>query len=306
MRWVTSLCVLGVASSLVTTACATVGGAIEVGGRARTYRLHLPANAPRGPVPLVIALHGGFGNGKQMEKSVGFDAVADREGFAVVYPDGLNHHWNDGRTASGAEDVDDVAFMRALIDELVAKHGIDGKRVFATGVSNGGSMSYRLACELSDRIVAIAPVIGALSVGEAAACHPTRPISVLAIASVNDPLVPYNGGEIDGASGRPTRGAMIGAIASATQLATAAGCTGAPTTTAEPDRDPNDGTTVERRDYSGCPAGIAVTLVSITGSGHTWPGSHGRELRITGKTSQEFSATERIWQFFAAHGGTAR
>ncbi len=279
--------------------------ALDVHGQARAYRLHLPANRKPGSMPLVIVLHGGGrGNTDKME-SLGFDDLADRDGFAVAYPEGINHHWNDSRVGNDAADVDDVGFMRALIDELVATEKIDGKRVFVTGASNGGIMAYRLGCELADRIVAIAPVIAGIPGPIAATCHPARPISVLAINGIDDPLVPYTGGSIR-ILGSRSRGEVIGAVASTEQFARSAGCTGAPTIAAEPDRAPDDGTTVERRDYTGCPPGISITLVSIAGGGHTWPGGRYNAPRFVGRISQEFSATERICRFFVDHGDPGR
>ncbi|HEY3804019.1 MAG TPA: PHB depolymerase family esterase [Kofleriaceae bacterium] len=273
---------------------------LDVGGTHRTYALHVPANA-HDRMPLVIVLHGGFGNGRQSERKDGFDAVADREGFAVAYPDGLERHWNDGRIDNGATAVDDVAFVRTLIDELVAHDKIDPARVFVTGMSNGGMMTYRLGCELADKIAAIAPVSGPLAASLATTCRPARPLPVLAMHGTDDPIVPYGGGEIR-LRNLNARGEVMSAEAAAELFARADGCTGAPARTREPDRDPSDGTSVDRIAYT-CPAGIRVELLAIAGGGHTWPGSTQPTrlgARLVGATSRELSATERIWQFFAA------
>jgi polyhydroxybutyrate depolymerase len=267
----------------------------------RHYELHLPSHRPPGRYPLVLALHGGFGNGAVLERAIGLDAIADREGFAVVYPDGLNRHWNDGRgSASGATDVDDVAYLRSLVDELTAAYPIDVDRVYATGMSNGGIMSYRLGCELADKLAAIAIVSGEISATVAASCHPARAISVLAINGTADPFVPWDGGQVGGRG--MGRGEVIGARRSIAMFGAAAHCNPEPTTTAEPDRDPDDGTTVQDIVFRDCAPGAAIELLEIDGGGHSWPGgvkNLGR--RLGGVTSRELSASQRIWQFFAEH-----
>jgi len=171
-------------------------------------------------------------------------------------------------------------------------------------MSNGGIMTYRLGCELADRIVAIAPVSGNVPAPIGATCHPSRPLSLLAINGTDDPLVPYAGGTVGFV--RKSRGDVLGAAASTQLFARAAGCMGEPTQTQEPDRDADDGTTVSHYDYPGCPAGITIELVAIAGGGHSWPGPNMKARKLTGRVSREFSATERIWRFFADHGGVTR
>ena len=279
-------------------ACGASGQTLEVGGRTRSYLLHVPPHVT-GRVPLVIALHGGGGTAEGQQKLSQLDPIADREGFIVVYPESVTRNWNDGRHGNGArEDVDDVAFVRALIDTLVASYPIDPARVFATGISNGGIMSYRLACELSDKIAAIAPIVGAVSAELAPRCHPARTVSILAMNGTADPVVPWQGGEVHVLR---DRGAVLGAEASVALFAGVAHC-GAPLTTWEPDRDLDDGTRVQHVVYTGCDH-VDVELLNIDGAGHTWPG--GKQylpVALIGRTSREFSASERLWRFFAEHG----
>src|SRR5882672_10047955 len=146
-----------------------VTGMIQVGSRDRTYRVHLPHHSKH--LPLVIALHGGSWQGAKMEVVSELDVTANRHDFIVVYPDSIggdkpvDHRWADGRgtTKADVDGVDDVAFVSALIDQLSAEYSIDLSRVYATGISNGGFMSHKLACELSDRIAAIAPVAATIA-----------------------------------------------------------------------------------------------------------------------------------------------
>ncbi len=267
-----------------------VGSPGTTGIAGRHYELFVPSDTPN--LPLVIALHGGRGNAKQMEKFIRLDEVAAREGFVVVYPDGIGHQWNDGRQQISTGQ-DDVAFISALIDEMIAKHHVDPHRVYVTGISNGGMMSYRLACDLPDRIVAIAPVVG--NVPSAVPCKPAHPISVLAINGTADPLVPYNGGQV-----AKTRGAVLAARDSVAIFAAADGC-GAASSTDEPDTDPDDGSRTTRTQFA-CPGKRAVELLTLTGAGHTWPGrAQYLPKFVIGPVSRDFDATERIWEFFVDH-----
>lgn len=286
--------------SVVLVACGATGQTLQVGGHARSFLLHVSTTAASGKYPLVIALHGGGGTAAYMAKQSRFAELADREGFAVVFPESFNGYWNDGRVGSGAEmDIDDVGYLRALIDHLVATYPIDQDRVFATGMSNGGIMSYRLACELSDKIAAIAPVAGGMNAALAPRCHPARPISLLAINGTADPFVPWQGGQVHVFR---DHGAVLGASDSAALVAGANRCTAVPTTRWEPDRDPNDGTRVQAVDYAECAEHAAVELLNINGGGHTWPGGQPYlPVALVGRLSHEFGASERIWRFFTEH-----
>src|ERR1043165_7405809 len=174
------------------TALAPGNHRITLGERA--YIVHVPPGAGARPMSLVINLHGGGGNAGNEAGYSGMDRVADREHFVVVYPDGTGRLkrmlvWNAG-TCCGNSTADDVGFIRAVVDNVAKRMPIDRRRVFATGMSNGAMMSYRLAAEASDLVAAIAPVAGAMSVER---FHPAKPVSILHIHSVDDPRALYNG-----------------------------------------------------------------------------------------------------------------
>lgn len=280
-------------------------GVLVHGGLRRSYIVHVGISCDRKvPAPLVIVLHGGGGNGEGMVKLTNFNAVADREGFIVVYPDGIDRHWNDGRGVewyrAHTQDVDDVGFISALIDELSRKLTVDVRKVYATGISNGGMMSYRLGCELSDRIAAIAAVTASLAVNKVKEWSPSRPIPVLIIAGTADPLVPWEGGDIR--FGGRTYGTVVSVPDTVRFWVEKNGCAARPVVRRLPDSDPTDGTTVRREAYSGCRDGAEVVLYAVEGGGHTWPGGlQYLPERIIGKTSREFNASEVIWQFFKMH-----
>jgi polyhydroxybutyrate depolymerase len=177
-------------------------GSIIFDGLERTYRIHIPSLYDKDkPMPLVIVLHGSEGSAKSMENLSGFNTLSDKEGFIVVYPNAIEKHWNDGldmpQYRSNRENIDDVGFISILIDYLIKELNIDKKRIYVTGMSNGAIMSHRLACEVSERIAAIAPVVGAMPEKVVSHCSPSRPISVLIINSVDDPIVSWEGIELE-------------------------------------------------------------------------------------------------------------
>lgn len=274
------------------------------GGLERTYVLHLPrARDPKKPAPLVLALHGGSGTGEGFPRLThhGFDDLADRDGWIVVYPDGVGKSWNDGRRVEKIEasrkNIDDVAFIAALIDELASKHDVDTKRVYATGISNGGFMSQRLARDLSSRIAAIAPVAASLHIDDDVATVPSRAVSVLAINGTKDPLVPFEGGSVHFL--RQQRGRCRSTRETIDWWVKTDGCAGEPDVT---EKDGGDGMRVRREIHSGGRDGSEVILYEIQGGGHTWPGGvqYAPEF-LVGKTCREVDANRVIWDFFARH-----
>ena len=167
---------------------------ITVNGVRRTYVLHVP-DGITGRVPLILSFHGHGGDGAQQARLTGFDALSDRYGFIIAYPDGIDRAWNDGRPVN-AKGPDDLAFAGALVDDLEHRYSIDPARVYATGFSNGAVFSNYLACNQANRFAAIAPVSGPMPVVDAPNCHPQRAVSFLEISGTADPIVPFDGGQI--------------------------------------------------------------------------------------------------------------
>lgn len=292
------------AATLLFLSCAAANAGavdrrIDVHGQARSYTLYVPAGASASqPAPLVIALHGGLGQGRSMAKLSGFSALADHEGFLVAYPDGLRRHWRDGRTMPQGmvDDADDVAFIAALIDDAAKLHPVDPKRVFATGMSNGAIFSHYLALKLADRIAAIAPVAGGIATGPAADFHPSAPVSVLMINGRDDPLVPYAGGAV-----AKTHGSIVSTEKALTLWLAADGLRGDPQTRSVAARGAA-GCAEQWRTWSGGTNGSAVTVIALAGGGHTWPGgSPYAPKAIVGATCPDLDATRAIWEFFRQH-----
>jgi polyhydroxybutyrate depolymerase len=258
-------------------------------------------------MPLVFLLHGGGGTGEGMGELTmgGFNRLADRESFIVVYPNGIEKHWNDGRGLQAyrahRENIDDVGFISALIEHLIRTLNVDPNRIYAVGISNGGQFSQRLACELSDRIAAIGVVAIQLPEHLPSSCAPKRPVSVLMMPGTEDPLVPWEGGEIGFRRGRKF-GKVLSVPESMRFWAKQNQCPESPLITHESDRDPKDGTRVRREAYVPCGEGAEVVLYAIEGGGHTWPGGDQYlPAGIIGRTSRDIDANEVIWDFFKRH-----
>jgi polyhydroxybutyrate depolymerase len=252
--------------------------------------------------PLLLALHGGGGTHRGMIRLTKsrFNELADHDGFFVVYPQGIDKAWNDGRGDPVSEAhrrrIDDVGFFRALIEYLVSKHPIDSNRVFVTGISNGGLMSFRLACSLPDKIRAIAPVTASIPSAILPLCRSESTVSLALFNGTDDPLVPYYGGQIT--VFRKQRGEVISTDETIRIWLARNGCAPEPRVTTLPDLT-KDGTRVTKTEYSKCVAGSKVVLYRIAGGGHTWPG--GRRylpVRLIGRTSRDINACDEIWSFF--------
>jgi polyhydroxybutyrate depolymerase len=286
-------------------------GSIIYGGLKRTWLIHIPQSyVITIPSPLLIVLHGGGGTGRNMVKLTrgGFNKISDNKGFIVVYPDGIDKHWEDGRTGDETgykvhkKNVDDVGFISAMIDHLIKKMNLDAKRVYVTGMSNGAIMSYCLGCRLSYKIAAIAPVAGNIPLNLVASCKPSGPVSVLALNSVNDPLVPFTGGDITGPFGIKKLGKVISARESVKFWVINNKCSESPVITCGADKDPSDGTRVRIESYQYGVNQTEVILYIIEGGGHTWPGGYQYLGKgIIGRTSRDIDANEVIWDFFEKH-----
>lgn len=274
--------------------------ALTVAGRNRSFLVHVPpeVSASR-PMPVVLVLHGAGTNARMTVAFTGLNAKADASGFAAVYPNGtgvgdLLLTWNAGGLPESwtTGKPDDVAFIRALLDELPRLLPVDPRRVFATGLSNGGMMCYRLAAELSDRIAAIAPVAGTMTVPDP---HPTRPVSVLHFHGTEDRLVPFGG-----SASRGLRGIRLASVDDSIQAwRRINGCPDLPVVSEEPDRAA-DGTRVRRKTYSPGKDGTEVVLIEIEGGGHTWPGQK-PPVGFLGRSTLDVSANDLLWEFFCKH-----
>ena len=271
-------------------------GTLESGGRTRTYFVHTPPGFQGDEkLPLVMVLHGGGGNADNAEKMSAMSDKADAANFLVVYPDGTGgvgdhfHTWNSGNCCAYAEknNVDDVAFLRDLIDKMEYDYAADPKRIYVTGMSNGGMMAYRMGCEAADKIAAIAPVAGSMNLD----CKPAQPISVIAFHGTADENVNYEGGMGAKQVGGPREDKPV-----ATTIAFWVKYDGCPATPQKSEKG-----NLRTDLYAGCKDATAVELNSISGQGHAWPGSPHAFRMVADKPDPNVPATDMMWTFFVNH-----
>ena len=275
-------------SSVGIFAQTTTTGNFMHDGELRTYRLYIPASYDgTQPMPLVFNLHGYGSNNIEQENYGDFRPIADTANFIIVHPQGLpdligTNHWNTFGTSS----VDDVSFLSQLIDTIYANYNIDGNRIYSTGMSNGGFMSYKLACLLSGRIAAVASVTGSITPTEFADCITNHPMPVMQIHGTEDPTVPYAGS----AFFMPVEDVVD-------HFVNFNDCNPVPITTPVADIDATDGCTATHYVYTDGLLGSTVEFFKIEGGKHTWPGS----AFETGVTNQDFNASVEIWRFFSQY-----
>lgn len=266
---------------------------VTSGGEERFVVVHLPPGYdPSAPAPLVLAYSFEGGTPGAMNQGTGLNAAADAAGMVMAYPVGVEASFDAGKCCGKAweEHVDDVAFTRDVLTKLGDTLCIDRTRVYATGMSVGAMMAYRLGCEMADRFAAIAPVAGAVHMDEA--CTPARPIPVLAIHGTADQTVPYEGGQ--GVPPLPITGDLMFASveASLAPFLAASDCGDTTEQTYQ-----NGDATCDA--WSACATSAPIERCTIDGGGHTWPS--GSIPAIFGATSKDLDASQRIMEFFSAH-----
>ena len=280
-------------------------------GRTRSYLLYIPDGLSSGPYPLVLAFHGGGGQGKDQMRDSQMDVTADADGFLVAYPDGIGGTWNAGTCCGIATTlhIDDVGFVSQLIDQLVADNGVDPARVYSTGLSNGAILSHRLACELTDKIAAIAPVSGGLNVGgDFESCNPSHPVPILEFHGTSDDNYPYLGGFGVDAADNIYKYPIPSSVDPSTindWLAMDG---------IDPARSKivyQNG--IETCELYGPPLGVTVTLCTAQppvklktgqvvwdGAGHAWPGGVWSPSANADVPTQDINASDKIWKFFSS------
>lgn len=295
-------------------------------GLERVFWYYVPEHLPGGEVPLVIVLHGGGGDcrgvtGSTLAKSPPsvWMEVADREGFVVAYPQGAHSasilggwHWNDCRgDVPDDATADDVMYISDLIDWMSSEYSIDPRRVYATGISNGGMMSLRLAVELSDRIAAVGAV--AASMAAMPDCgEPVGPVAILLMNGTEDELVPYDGGPV--LSRRNPRGTVVSTDSTVAFWGDFLQTDPEPAVRELEDLDAEDNSTVTEISWTGGREGTEVVLFRIDGGGHTEPSISQQRAslyeNLVGMQNHDIEAAEVIWDFFSRHemsgGGSAR
>ncbi len=267
---------ISVALLVTTAACSAASSAPRstTNSPQRTFVTHLPNNRPpTQPVPLVLVFHGYGGQGKDLAKSSGLNQIADRENFIVVYPDGLNKRWSVGGT-------EDVAFTNSLIQQFQQRYKIDSRRIYATGISNGGFLVQRLACESSNQITAFASVVATLPHGLQSQCRSNRPVSMLMINGTDDRKVPWKGGSL-------AYGQILSVPSSIDFWRQRSQCPSSAKV-----RSLNSRVQIDQ--YTNCKNDSEIELVTLKGAGHVYP-------RGGGGVNSLIDASSEIWKFFDRH-----
>jgi polyhydroxybutyrate depolymerase len=272
------------------------------GGQSRNYLVHTPPGwQPGTPGPVVVALHGMLQSEEGMNSYLGLNQVADREGFAVIYPHGLGNAWKDGRAPQlrmtfWSPPSDDVEFLSKLVTSLSEKRFADPSRVYLMGISNGGYMVYRMACERPELFAAFATLSATVPSTYLNSCKPPRPVPVLMINGTADMIVPFYG------NGLPGSMSLLPVAQTAKLFAKINGC-GKPAEAPVPGRGSFGGTSVTLIYWTECRDQSAVVLFRVNGGGHQSPSiGAGREtpvgLQMLGLRNHDIDAAEEVWAFF--------
>jgi polyhydroxybutyrate depolymerase len=279
---------------------------LEIDGLARDFMFYIPENI-KPDAALIFVLHGSGSKGEHMRigTSYGYETLADREGFIVAYPTGFDNHWNDCRGsanyAANTENIDDPAFFRAMIDYLAENYTISRQRVYATGLSNGGHMAYRLAFEIPDEFAAVAPMAANIPVEESFDCQRSnQPVSVAIFNGTEDPVNPFNGGVVE-LFGDVSRGTVMSAQESVNYWVSLAGVTSAPFSQQLPELDGDPDTSISVQAWSS-DSGVLVRLYTMQGSGHVMPSRLHNKIAdlFMGGNAGDLDGVAEVWDFFMA------
>jgi polyhydroxybutyrate depolymerase len=277
---------------------------LDVSGTERRFAVYQSAQ-PVESAAAVIMLHGARGSGARIRRvsGYGFDALADRHGFVVAYPEAYEWHWNDCLAAADYRanemNIDDVAFMRELVAFLVDEYAVDRDQVFVAGLANGGQMAYRLALEAPDLVRAAAVIAANLPTEQNLSCTPAeKALPVMIVNGTADPINPFDGGEVTLIGPFNSRGMVRSAQASVQYWADLAGYSEDPFFHHYPDSQADDDSFAERMVWS-APGRPEIALVTIDGGGHTIPGPGPEFPLFLGSVNRDFSAIEEVWRFFS-------
>lgn len=271
-------------------------GELTEQGAVRTYYIYTPKSySSSRPMPLVLVFHGDDGSGRSISNVSRFNELAEQKGFIVVYPDGIDHKWSLRK--KGKRNIDDISFVKNLINHLQQVRNIDKRRIYATGFSRGGILTQALTCQLSDQIAAFASVAGSLPMRLEQTCQPLLPVSILMINGTNDQSVHYQGDK------KTQKGALVSIPKVVNFRRDRNQC---PTYTAndvafalnnQSSRD-----RVKTYSYSGCSAGSEVLELAVVNGGHLWYGGTSSDKNINKfNNNLGLDSTQTIWNFFERH-----
>ena len=277
----------------------TIRTSFTFDGKTRAFEFLVPESyTGETPVPLLMVLHGKDQSVSDIQTVTGFDDIAEREGFIVVYPEAYEGAWNDGRVAPGqasyAEDVNDVGFLVEVASQVIANYAIDTDRLYLCGFSNGAIMTHRMAFEVADSFAAFGCVASAIPIDLPSLFTPVAPVNLCMMHGTADTTIPWEGG-----TPFPNLGTVLSVPDSVGYWIGHNGCSEDPTITQLPNRESNDRTVVNVYAYGPCDSGTEVVFYEIMNGGHTWPGSPASQALFTqGNISRDLDGAETLWAFF--------
>ncbi len=265
---------------------------LNFGGVSRSAIIYVPKSySPSTAMPLVMSLHGSESDADGQQNLSQMNTAAENNGFIVVYPNGINKQWNDGRVFSSGKTngADDVGYIMKLIETVSGGMNIDSRHIYAAGMSNGGMMTNRLACEKTTTFAAIAVVAGALPTELQPNCRPSTKMPVIIMHGTSDPIVPFSGGAMN--SGR---GSVLSVADEIKFWANNNGVSSTPSSISEMPNTVADLTTITKNTY-----GSTINFYQVNNGGHTWPGGpQYLPVAVVGRANQDINGTQVIWDFF--------
>jgi len=280
----------------------TITDSIMNQGVQRTFHYHVPSSYNGiDQLPVVVVLHGGNSDGLSFMNNSYFDEIADTASYIALFPDAYLGNWTDGRgnTPADSAGIDDISFLPTLIDSLAGSYAIDTCRLYVTGISNGGMMTHRLACERSETFQGYASIAASLPSAYYPSCSPTASVNLMMIHGTEDNFSPYAGGP---SSVPSSTGTVTGIDSTITFWANHNNCTNqsTPDSTVFPDINTTDNGHVVKYEYQPCDANKAVALYKVYGGGHTLPGGPGPVfVPIVGYSNKDVNGAAEIWKFFS-------
>jgi len=273
---------------------------IKIGNQNRGWWEHSPVACSNIECPLILAFHGGESSGDRLDDEVKMTSFSEKHHFIIVFPSAVNKQWGDGR-AETASNNGDIDFVDKLIEELLKKHKIDGNRIYATGLSDGGLFTFKLACDRSEIFAAIAPVAANMASDLVSNCKPTRAVPIINFVGTEDKFIPMNGGDVKGRLGLKKKGTVLSTNQTLGFWIKRNKCNPKPNVDKVRDQEKKDRTYAVLEKYEGCEGGADIFRWVIGEGGHTWPSGVIQKGKMLGKVSKEVNATEEIWKFFSSH-----
>lgn len=266
----------------------------------RSWWEYVPNGCSNKECPLILAFHSGESSGERFNDEVKLTDFSEEHNFIIVFPNAIHKQWNDGRneTASNNEDLE---FVDKLLEELLKLYKIDNHKIFATGLSEGGLFTFRLACERSEFFAAIAPVAANMASDLIGKCNPKRTIPIINFVGTDDKFIPMSGGAVRGRLGLTKKGTVLSTNQTMGFWIKRNKCNPKPNVDKVRDQAKKDSTYAVLEKYEGCEGGADIFRWVIGGGGHTWPSGTVLKRKLLGKVSREVNATEEIWNFFSNH-----